>query len=203
MMPFSRPRCTKAVYHMLRGQGVTWIPIVQPHAAFVFPDEPWVQPLVTTVPPGWDGCYWKLNAGLRITDQLDFVHFLCDDDVVQPDFYERMRGSLCRVHISSGHRADFPRVGHGKPGLTLAAKENLLPELTGAGQYVVPGWMYAELDFPNSPGGDFFMLQQLARRFPFEFHPDAVCYNNLLEPKAWIKEQRDEWCRALMEEAHL
>jgi hypothetical protein len=159
--------------------------------------------LDTLAPADVDPAYWKLNREMDRRRHWylgdTWFHFLCDDDMVSPGFYDSLRRcdnekiNVHHVPMLRGHRT--PPGGRHECSTLTAEPENRVTGKIGLEQFIVRASVMQDRRFEEalSPGGmqDGHMAESLARDVPgWSYHrgesAPAVWFN-YFEPGRWDK----------------
>jgi hypothetical protein len=133
--------------------------------------------------------YWKLNCFL---DQMpihdnDRYGFLCDDDLVEDEFFIKIRqygDDVLVVSMKRGNRQ--PEGGNGHPPTTLIAQpSNMKIGSVGVEQIYLRGRILKNLRFDNFPEADGKFIINVVNNLPVKYLPNTFVWFNYFEPGRW------------------
>ncbi len=173
VMPLSRPENIGTLREHYRSERIVWHPVSQEE--YDFGDEDWIRPFYCKVPKYYDPCYYKLNAFNEIVD-LDYYSFLCDDDMVIPGHFDRLRKHRGEVILSEAAMPQ-PIIPADKGWMRIGA--------CTLGQLTVRGDIYRSMVFTNEWVADGRMIEKLVATRRVEYAPECRVLHNRLEPGRW------------------
>lgn len=173
--PFSRPQNIPVLVEHLRPFNVQWWPLC--HEETRFPDEQWIHPQKTQYSEDWiptgAQCYCKMNQYIeRGLFDDDMYCVLCDDDLYEPGFFDKIRAINGDVIISSMRLPDGRDL--------MAAPQNCYPSRVGFEQLIIRGRIFKNYRYDNHCQADGRIVQKICSEHRHAFAPDAfVLFNKL------------------------
>lgn len=173
--PFSRPQNITALVENLRPSNVQWWPLC--HEKTQFPDEQWIHPQLIKYPDEWVAtggiCYSKTNSYIeRGLFDDDMYAVLCDDDLYEPGFFDKIRAIRGDVIVSSMRLPDGREL--------VGAPQNCFPSRVGFEQLIIRGRIFKNYRYENHCQADGRLIRQVTTEHPTQFATDAfVLFNKL------------------------
>jgi len=159
---------------------------------------------ITLEPPPdcFDICYWKINRALdeylrneyfqnQGNGHEHWFHFLCDDDLVSPGFYDRLDTSGTNIHHITMRRGQHDKGMHHECSTLHARPENRCTGKIGLEQLIVRDYIMQNRRFnENHHCADGFMAERLAAEVVnWSYHGDGptdpIVFFNAFEPGRW------------------
>lgn len=190
--PFSRWQNLVPFTKRLDAMHVHWHPIFDEDVPFIIAESDWIHPLYCVAKaPGWEDHMGHFKGNFffdntKIQPEHRYMG-LCDDDMVEPDFFlkiDRHDGEVIICTALRGHHqpATGPQYG---TGALQANAESLKPGLFTAQQMISSGLALGHARYDSKPCGDFRFAEQVFSVTPPEFAPEANVWFNAYEPGRW------------------
>ena len=185
--PFFREKNKQSLIVALAREQVYWHPITDYPIDF---GEQWIQPMVTQVLVGWHQGSWKTQWYIDHADIIDedYYHVLCDDDLFEEGFYDKIRQCPEDVIVVSLNRGNRPSnstgILHGCTTL-VAAPQNMKRGHVSSQQYIIKGKIFKTLKIDPSGWADGLLGEFLYANYPIRYEPDWYAYFNYFDMGRW------------------
>jgi hypothetical protein len=198
IVPFSRAGNLKEFVDHMRKQGVILHPLFEADRTFDFPDEPWIQPFrvnpqhkyTTSIVPEVVNEFIDSGA----LDPEAYYHLFSDDCFVEDGYYERIRGAVKDIIVTSTKRGQhMTATGYGNDTLVAEPGEMHSGRVAGEQLHIkgrllrlarAAGHM-ADSKAWDGVMMDSFLVPKYSDRF--EFFREVYSWFNYLEPGRWDK----------------
>lgn len=191
LTPFNREENTRLILENFHRPGVVFHPLID--RRIKFPKESWIKPFFFTKKPGikWPVYHaWNefLNSGMVV--DKDYYMFICDDDFLEPDFFEKIKDIKTDIILVSMKRGDkVTKSGYSTNTLT-PRWNRMVRSWVAAEQLLIKGKIIKNERFIDQRTADGCLIGSLWGKFPhnlFTFKTDAYVWFNYLEPGRWKK----------------
>ena len=201
VMPCSRPNLVATLANEYRKMSVVWHPITFQDEPAVYPDEPWIHPVVIPMDNAdckvyMPGCF-KRNWFIKMHNIVDDDYYVTvdDDDMYEPGVLNAVRlidDSIVIISMKRGHAIPpgLPIQRQHKTWTLVAKPENVKLEHISAQQSFVKGWLFKEHPFME----DVFAWDGHMAIHHYEsgesttYRPDLFALFNYYEPGRWVVE---------------
>lgn len=191
LMPFHRIKNKNIIIKHLRQFNVVLHPII--NESIEFPKENWIKPFVFGSPPPevrWV-YYYALNKFIGRAEIIDddYYMFLSDDDFIEPNFFEKLKGIDTDFIVVSMKRGDnAPPGARTGAGVLTCSWRKMGRKGMGGEQLILKGKHLKNEKFLDMHIADKKFASKmwfLNAHENFTFIPDAYIWFNFLEPGRW------------------
>jgi hypothetical protein len=178
---------------------VIWHPIYN-DPEIKFPKEDWIEPYFFTHNRNKHQIFFEALNKFIVNVPLvpdDYYHILADDDSIEPDFYEKLKGIDTEIILVSMKRGDNITkdttygIHTGYSTRTLNPRYRYLARgWIGAEQYLIKGKALIGERFYDDRTADGNFIRRMKDKYPFEsftFKTDTFVWFNYYEPGRWNK----------------
>lgn len=191
LTPFSRVENREAILKNFHRPNVIFHPII--NTPIEFPKEDWIQPFTFVIDsPVEFICYYALNKFLDANTLVEdeYYWFLSDDDFIEPDFFEKIKGIDSDFIMVSCKRGDHRTNKKFSPstGDLICKPSRMALTWVGGEQLLIKGKRLQNERFIERQTGDGNKIRRLWDKYHhvgFTFVPDAFVWFNYLEPGRW------------------
>lgn len=186
--PFFRTQNAEALIAYLEPENVLWHPITDYPIDF---GKDWVKPVVCgEISANWHISSYKSNYFWSHCDVVDsdYYCFMCDDDLYEKGFFDKIRGCTEPVIVVSMQRGNRPSdstgIAHDIETL-LAAPHNMKRGWVSSQQYIMRGDVFRTICIANSGWSDGLVGEFLFANYPIRYEPGWYAYFNYLDKTRW------------------
>ena len=189
--PFFRVGNLEELVPYLEKERVIWHPVVDYPITFA---HDWIDPVMVEgeIPDDWHVGSYKTHYFLThypMTDD-DYYCFMCDDDLYEDGFFDKIRSCTEDVIVVSmkrgQHVIDSTGIPHGIETL-VAAPQNMKRGWVSSQQYIVRGRVLKTVEIDRSGWADGILAEDLYARYPIRYEPNWYALFNYLQPGRWDK----------------
>jgi len=189
---FGRLRNFQPMFQMLAPLGVTWHLLVEKTAQGCLVSQ---QDLVRfeyfrNPPKDWSACHHLVNCFLEQVkpDKMARYVWLCDDDFLEPDFFNKLDAHDGEALICSANRGQRqPKGSPHPPTVLLASPKNMRRGEVAGEQLIFSGRIGRAYRFGHTYSGDFDFIASVMAHERLVYVPDAWIWYNYLEPGRWLE----------------